>query len=76
MIFNYTCRPNYVAFGRNQRWGVAFPTPNEYCSLAFGSRFNRVSRNIGQCWSEVFNACESTVWKELFIDQINDIGWW
>ena len=34
--------------------------------MAFGSRFNRVSRNTGQAWSEVFGACESTVWKEFF----------
>ena len=76
MIFNYTCRHTYSVFARNQRWGVAFSTPNEYSSLCFGSRFNRVSRNTGQCWSEVFGACESTVWKEFFFKQQNNWGKW
>ena len=77
MIFNYTCRHTYSVFTRNQRFGVAFSTPNEYCCLAFGSRFNRVSRNTGQAWSEVFGACESTVWKEFFFEQQNNWGgWW
>jgi len=76
MIFSYTCRNSYSVFATDKRWGVAFSTPNEYCCLAFGSRRNRVSRNTGQAWSEVFDACESTVWKELFFDQINTSEWW
>ena len=50
MLKSFTCRNSYWVFARNQRMGVAFSTPNEYCCLAFGSRFNRVSRNIGQAW--------------------------
>jgi len=72
MIFNYTCRKSYSVFARNQRCGVAFSTPSQYSSLCFGSRFNKVSRNTGQAWSEVFGACESTVWKEFFFGQQNN----
>lgn len=76
MLFSYTCRQDYLVFNRNQRWGTAFSTPNEYSSLCFGSRFNRVSRSSGQAWSEVFNACESTVWKEFYFHQLNTSEWW
>ena len=79
MIFNYTCRNSYSVFARNKRFGVAFSTPNDHtgkCCIAFGSRFNRVSRNTGQAWSEVFNACESTVWKEFFFEQQNNWAGW
>jgi len=77
MLQSFTCRHTYSVFARNQRFGVAFITPNEYCCLAFGSRFNTVSRNTGQAWSEVFGACESTVWKEFFFEQQNNWGgWW
>lgn len=76
MFRNYTCRSSYSVFNRNQKWGAAFSTPNEHCSLAFGSRRNRVSRNLGQAWSEVFNACESTVWTEFFFHQLNTSEWW
>ena len=45
--------------------------------MAFGSRLNRVSRNMGQAWSEVFGVCESTVWTEFFFEQQNNwSGWW
>jgi hypothetical protein len=31
---------------------------------------------MGQAWSEVFGACESTVWKEFFFEQQNNwTGW-
>lgn len=76
MIFNYTCRNSYSVFARNQRWGAVFSTPNEYCSLAFGSRRNRVSRNLGQAWSEVFNACESTVWIDFSFEVQENWGGW
>lgn len=76
MIFNYTCRSSYFLFARNQRWGVAFSAPNEYCCLAFGSMRNRVSRNTGQAWSEVFNACESTVWTEFSVDELPSWSGW
>lgn len=76
MIFNYTCRGNYSVFASNYRWSVPFRAPNEFGSLAFGNIFNRVSRNNGQAWSEVFNACESTAWKEYFFHQLNTSEWW
>jgi len=75
MLFHFTCRSSYSVFNRNQRWGAVFSTPNEYCCLAFGSRRWRVSRNTGQAWSEVFNACESTVWMEFYFHQLNTSEW-
>jgi hypothetical protein len=65
ILKQFTCRGDYVVFALNVRWGVVFETPNEYSSLVFGSVRNRISRNWGQAWSEAFNCCESTSWREF-----------
>lgn len=75
MIFNYTCRSSYHVFAADYQWSVVFHTVNEYSSQVFGSRFNRVSRNTGQSWSEVFNCCEASVWNNFSFHKQIDQNW-